>query len=839
MKPRDSLIFCLADQVHFDVPERLDDGNSHFGLASGALPAGWTRQGEGIFVTILPPGGLNVEQGWKIHISSVAATAEEVLDIAAKWFLAHDIAFKFVRSAQLGRMINSKHWPRSSSGKFITAYPENEAIAVGALRHLGAALAGFAGPYVLTDVRCGKGPVFTRYGAFRRLELHLDDGSVVPAIRAPSGALVEDKRMPVFQLPDFVTMPDDIRDLVDPTTGGLDDFPYSIDSSILFSNAGGLYLGTCKATGERVVVREARPHAGLDANHDDAICRLRAERAILSALEGHPALPRLLFYATVWEHEFLVREMVDLPTLLTEITHRYPLVHPVPVREEIDAYLRWSSSIVDQVEAAIKDIHQRGFALGDLHPDNILVGDDGRVVFIDLECAAPVEGRHVHRMGAPGLHTAAASSPAQADLYALDRLRLMMLMPAMGVIGLDPRKEQTLRRMVQAEFGSSPYLADHRSIAPAPDTIDADEAARLFTGEAADWPALKAALVEGIISRASPDRADILYPGDPQQFTYGPATLAYGAAGTILALSAACVPIPQEQIDWLHRAAMSDRGAHGRGLFTGLHGTAFALDRAGETDLAATVLDRAMSRPAPAEMGFFEGAAGVALNLFHFADRLNDERLRTQALQSVRAMAARIAQNDAVIGPAGLFDGYSGIALALLAAFEASGEAALLDAAEDCLRRDLAAGAFHADGTFQLRAGTKNLLYFDGGSTGVGFVLLKFLQYRSDAEFEAIVDAILWGCNAPFVFQPGLFQGRLGLTAFAVSAQRARPCATACNIPDQVRRLGWHAISANGSLGLPGSRLIRASTDLATGASGALLVLTSAFEDCDSAFPFL
>jgi hypothetical protein len=284
---------------------------------------------------------------------------------------------------------------------------------------------------------------------------------------------------------------------------------------------------------------------------------------------------------------------------------------------------------------------------------------------------------------------------------------------------------------------------------------------------------------------------------------------------------------------------MSDHGALGRGFFAGIHGTAFALAHAGDSNRAANVLDRALKKPAPESLNFFDGLPGILLNLLHFAARLNDERLRDIAIEHASSMVVRLSQGDSEASPAGIFSGRSGMALALIASFEHTGDSRFLDIAENCIRKDLAMGSFLPDGTFQLQVGRKNLLYFDGGSIGVGFVLLKFLVHRSNAEFEMVVNGVLLGCRAPFVFQPGLFQGRLGLIAFALACANAGRNAVAYDIAAQVRRLGWHAVLVNETLTIPGTGLMRASTDLATGAAGALLVLCSIFEDRPLSFPFL
>ena len=53
------------------------------------------------------------------------------------------------------------------------------------------------------------------------------------------------------------------------------------DFEVDFSNGGGIYRGRDTRTGEAVVLKEARPHAGLDGLGDDAVRRLEREHDTL------------------------------------------------------------------------------------------------------------------------------------------------------------------------------------------------------------------------------------------------------------------------------------------------------------------------------------------------------------------------------------------------------------------------------------------------------------------------------------------------------------------------------------------------------------------------------
>jgi hypothetical protein len=124
------------------------------------------------------------------------------------------------------------------------------------------------------------------------------------------------------------------------------------------------------------------------------------------------------------------------------------------------------------------------------------------------------------------------------------------------------------------------------------------------------------------------------------------------------------------------------------------------------------------------------------------------------------------------------------------------------------------------DGTVQLKAGHKHLLYVDGGSGGVALVANEYLRHRADDELAAFVRAVRRGCAHLLVRQPGLFQGRSGLLAILARIGGPRD-----EVLAQVRRLAWHAVYRDGALLVPGHRLCRFSADLATGSAGVLLAL--------------
>lgn len=96
------------------------------------------------------------------------------------------------------------------------------------------------------------------------MRFHDGGDDPVLAIKDADGNLVPDRRGPVFTVPDRVEVPEILRPHLDVWSeeSGVD-FPYRVEEALHFSNGSGVYRGR-DMQGTQVVLREARPHAGLD-----------------------------------------------------------------------------------------------------------------------------------------------------------------------------------------------------------------------------------------------------------------------------------------------------------------------------------------------------------------------------------------------------------------------------------------------------------------------------------------------------------------------------------------------------------------------------------------------
>jgi hypothetical protein len=201
-------VYCFADPAFYDSPLSAPSPGVDFRQARLAVPEGWKQVELDDWLVYAPEDDQICDQGWKIHASACLENAEKILSVVWDYCVARRIRFKFIRNPELLLLRNSKNADRGSSGKFVTIFPRDEAEFELILGELGELLEGEPGPYILTDLRWGEGPLYVRYGGFTGRYCVGANGEIEPAIVDPSGEAVPDRRDPTFYLPPWVTLPE-------------------------------------------------------------------------------------------------------------------------------------------------------------------------------------------------------------------------------------------------------------------------------------------------------------------------------------------------------------------------------------------------------------------------------------------------------------------------------------------------------------------------------------------------------------------------------------------------------------------------------------------------------
>ncbi len=845
--------YCQADRRFYDAPHRspgpddgtVDEEKAYYAAVRGSAPEGWTRTRRGDWLAYHPDGLRLPAQGWKIHVSAALDNAASVLDRVFAHCLEHRLAFKCVPNAGLLALRNAKYADRAGSGKFITVYPPSEEAFPEVCTALMQLLEGEHGPYILSDLRCGNGPVHTRYGAFAARFCSGPDGRPVPAVADPRGRLVPDDRGPAFRVPSWVTPPGFLMPHLEARAAvGLADLPYTVEKALHFSNGGGVYLGRDTRTGEQVVLKEARPYAGLAADGADAVARLERERTALEHLAGLDCVPAVRDVFQVGDHHFLVLQYIPGTTLNTVFARRFPLARQHPSAELLAEHAAWAEELYGQVERAVAAVHDRGIVISDLHMSNVMVDEEaGRIVLLDFEAASPAAERRRQIVANPAFVAPPDRRGTDIDRYALACLRLALYLPLTTLFGIDRTKAAGLARDIARAF---PVTED--ALRPAVEEIlrdvrDAGEAASRTAPAAAhgtafaaglrDWPRARDTLARAITASCTPERDDRCFPGDIAQFATatGGQSFAYGAAGVLYALHETGAPPCAPAEDWLLRHAKDPASGSPLGFYDGLTGIAWTLHRIGRTaeaaDLLRIILDQPLEGLAP---GLHNGYAGIGLALDDLARTAS--AADAPALSTAAAGCTALAVRALVDGPpsprTGLLHGASGIALLLIRRYATTGDTALLDLAATALRRDLERCRAGDDGALLVVEGKRLMPYVGSGSAGIAAVIDAYLAQRPDPELAAAGRALLPAAFSAFYVQPGLLRGSAGLLLHLAATPLCDPADRRRAVDRHTDLLGSHALPYGGGLAFPGEQLMRLSMDLATGTAGALLALGAA-----------
>ena len=871
-------LYCMTHPLFYDSPH-LSTGRVYFPAARRPLPRGWHRTTRADWVVFLPPGSPLPDQGWKIHVSACEQNASDTLTSVWEYCVARNIPFKMVGSPRDVLMRNMKYAERSSAGKMAAIYPADEAAFTRILRELDAELGGAAGPYILSDLRYGAGPLYVRYGGFTERFCAGPDGEPVLAIEDPAGDLVPDVRSPVFSVPDWVPVPECLKPhLAARNSVGFSDMDYDVTGALHFSNGGGVYTATGKRDGRKVILKEARPHAGIAGDGSDAVTRLRREYDLMRRLDGLGIAAEAYEYFQVGDHHFLAEEFIDGKTFSKCVAERFPLLAPDPDADSLAEYTSWVLRTCAATERAAELMHSRDVVFHDLHTFNVILRPDESVVFIDFEAATDVRESTRPGLGDPGFTAPRDRTGFEVDAYALACARLSAFMPLTALLALDRTKAEQIAAAIAGIFPvPDRFLAEAvaeigrgappsgRTAASVTRQFAAAAASRTVTGvprqgrapenlagglsgdasggtggaPGTAWARLAADLVTAIRASATPERDDRLFPGDIDQFRgAGGLGLAYGAAGVLFALDeAAGLRVPEYE-DWLLRRVKNPPADLPLGCWDGLSGIAWTLGRLGHADAAARLADMCLAadwerlRPA-----FFDGLAGFGIAMLGLARpglaapgdsaALADAGLRAA---SIVADFLRHPSDDAT----GLLRGAAGRALLLIRAYEHTADSGYLDAAAAAIAADLDRCIDDPNGGLQADEGYRMMPYLGTGSAGIGMVIDRFLAHRDDPGLAKAADQIAIAACSTYYVQPGLFTGRAGLLCFLAARD-----GTSQRVRDHVARLAWHAMPYSGGVAFPGDQLLRLSMDLGTGTAGVLLGLASALAPQGAAVPFL
>jgi hypothetical protein len=783
-------------------------------------PEGWRRADQEAWVCLQPDTVALPPQGWKIHVSSTAEQADRVVDEVWNYCVTRKIPFKFLRCRTTFLLVNGKPADRSASGKLVTLYPAGTGVLELTLTELSHRLRGVEGPYILSDLRWDEGPLYLRYGGFRLRYCFSATGDYVSAVERPDGVLVPDSRGPSFKVPDWAEVPHFIQTRIDAAkSAGM--FPYRVGKALRLSNAGGVYRAVEKESGRTVLLREARPHAGLDAHGADAVTRLEQEHAILEKLGGLDCVPRVFGRTRHWEHHFLVEEFIEGEPLYEAIGRRHPLLRSGATDAELTEYGRWACDVFARIEAAVSRVHDHGIVLGDLKPGNIMVRPDGEICLVDFETAHPHGADTGPALATDGFTASWARGGFAGDDYALACIGLALFVPLTELLRFSTTKFRQLVDLAERRFTLPAGVAARlrEKLAPPPD----QPAAPAPEWPTASWDEVCKSLRDAILVSATPSREDRLFPGDARQFDRQQAGLAFGAAGVLHAFHVTALddyPDFGDHVEWLAQATRRVRWAR-PGLYDGLAGSAYVLDELGRHAEALDALERVRELELDrCGIGLFGGLAGIGLTFLHFG---------VDAREIGEELARRMGTGS---GGTGLLHGWSGPALLFLRLFESTKDRKWLGHAGTALARDLGRCGVARGNRVQVKDGQRWRIGLAHGSAGIGVPVHEYLRHHRSPHWEGIHERIRIGLDTELLLAGGLFNGHAGVL-YGRTHLGADP-------GPHLRSLGVHAVSFRGHPAFALDERGRLSMDLATGTAGVLLAVhRAAAGHSSAALPFL
>lgn len=781
-------------------------------------------------------------QGWKIHVTATLKESQSVLEKVVRLCIDRKITFKHLKDRYSFVKMNSKNANRASSGKFITIYPINNESFVELLDIISSAIQEFKkGPYILNDKRWKNSNVFYRYGAFERiLNEHGEH-----CIRDEEGNLIEDQRTPFYQVPDFVKDFDDylntINDSGDLETkeeGNLQ--KYEIETALNYSNSGGVYLATRKKDNMKVIIKEARPNAGLDGATKDALARHKIECDALKKLKDVPGVVNSIENFKEWEHCFLVEEFIEGQDLRQWIARNFPYIKD-SIR--MSDHAKKVKKILLQLFSLIDNIHKNGIAMGDLQPANVMVTNDLKVRMIDFETAMPVKSEEKPSMATIGFVSQEMKVSGARDWFGLKRLIRYLALPVLSSEEIDAYLQSNHLNWIKENYGDFFYrfivglqekcdkrIQDYQKYIPA-------EIKLIDRITDYNLSSIINKLIKGIENNLTNDERFI--NGDIRQFEISEGKFNFltggsGAAFTLNKKQSRTIEVDK----WIQSFLLDNlTRMEDNGLLTGKTGILALLYDRGYKEIVSNEFKILKDNINETNISLRSGLSGIGLLVISlYLETKNKEYLQFAKeleglieLNRVKGKSLRV--NDWMAVDIGAIDGLSGVSLFYSALYSATNNKKYLEKAELLIKEDLEkTERDDVTGVLQTKDNRNRLLpYLSGGSIGIA-ISIWYLNHVSGQDlYREEMDAILKLSKTCSTINGGLFNGAGSFLLIPSMVRRGKKREEMFS--EVLNLLNIFLIEKDGYYVYPGQFSYRLADDVYTGSSGIILGLMGVVND--------
>ena len=788
-------------------------------VAQPLMPPDWRLSVDHFWTQAKSPRPSDIVQGWKIHVSSTEANARKILQRVIPVCIAHDTEFKFASDLKILRTLLSKNCARSQSGKFITIYPDSLDTFSSIAETIHSACMDFDGPYILSD-RPYKSSrvVFFRYGGFSDAAPLSHDKGRSGLVLARDFSLVTDHRNPHFTPPDDILPTDEINSvLLRFTSKDISDESddqgnsnslferFTFEQAIKFSNFGGVYIARDNTTDLHVIIKEARPHVGMDG--EPAIDLLRKEIRLLNKLQSLGVSPKPVALIQAWDNYFLAQEMIPGVTLRDHIASTNQAVRNTHAPAKQITWLRHIYKTSRSVIDCVRKVHSEGIIFGDLSTNNIIIDpDDGRVRLIDFEGAFQSGVDAPTNIYTAGFHSRDRrnrnASTYEDDYYALGCILMAQLLPVTSIMlqkddlpavlgkhmavdyGLDPDYVICIQGLLggQADLEQCCQLID-RAIARLPDTDRQEGYSTIPTPSISlpdatlpDWIAqAPGKIISACLAQFHHTRSERIFALGPEKASA--LSLGRGALGIAYGMQIIKGCIPERLTECLEQRTTSSATAPYRhGLLDGAAGASFVLRSLGMDTAAQTQHRMAMqSRTLFKDAGLERGFSGVGIACLASFNLTQDQHYLDDAIVLGKALLHHLdltAKNPLFQGREmdehtllGLHNGPAGWALFLLYLHAASGNAHFLDIGRQLLEIEIQNLSI-IDGLVGSPAGMGGSIkypYLASGSAGVLGVALRYALVTDDVQLLNFTCAHVRSLQIKYSVTPGLYMGLAGI----------------------------------------------------------------------------